>query len=1771
MYNTKKLVLLTLWIAVSASVLLAGGRKDNESHEVDNPAGFTESIDIEGKPSGKYNFYLEAKDKGGNTTLAGPDNIYIDPASDLPIASITNPRENMHVQGHLNIVGTCVDDDGVGYVDLVVTRGADGKGEVLVQDRAEGAEFWSYFLDTSDPVKWPDGVYTITVWGTDINGLSGISENFPLKERKQHQVYWNLDRRKPDTVVTSHELGALVSGKIRVKGTVWDGNGVDTLAYSTNGGSRYNYLSIKYDKKSDNYTFDLDIDTKTFEDGPAVIWFQARDKMGTLGAASHLVFVDNTGPEVQVVYPEADAVVNGIFTVAGLAQDSVGLKSLSWKLGKETGEFVLVTGNPWWVKEFDIRGQKTKSLDLEIRAVDLSGNATVAKRKILVDQDADLPRITLQEPAAGTVISPQGMNLTGFAGDDDGVASVFYAIDAGEPVEISCSGYFQLVIPGIPDGIHNLDIWARDITGIEGPKVQVKGIAAPGIVPEPRITGVRFGSGKTAATEEFYTGKELNPESGAVLNLTVDAGSALSAISWQFGDHDPVATALKGSKPGAFYQDISLPADIDYGLVKLQIKASDIYGREGIWDEYLYITDLSTPNPDEVAQVQSRPSSGAVRLESLRGQPWRSAANVGLPRGSKEPVPITAAVSSEAQVGSAVFTIGGRTVKGSAKASPEGGWQISAAVPQDLPAGRVPVSLDVVLKTGESYQVSDEFFITRPAEGRVVNTGRNFQWVRPDTSLGGGRLLITSSGEPVIGLYSGRPLQSAEISGSGAENLTVRLDEYGRVSLRAGGEGSFGPVTLTLTDKDGSVYETGQYQFLVDLSDPAIRLTEELEGKWVQNKVQVKFSASDANAIKALDFSINLGASWQALLQSDELSQVQPGVELERTLDISSLQDGAVNVNIRVTDEANREGVQTFSVLKDTQAPQPQLIVPVSGARVNGTIRMGIALKEGGRLSSVKYERPELQNGEEIIPAINRDIYSGPDPDTESTPFTFVDVLMDSQEMPLAANMSFIFEDASGNRSSLNTWPFIIDQQMDIPVAQISLPLENEVITTDFVITGIMYDDDAIKQIYWKIDDSEESILEAENGYSIPIVLSSMTDNEHTVTVTAEDIYGVKSEAVTRNFRISLEEPKAQVMLPTFEEIIKGTVQISGVASDKNDIGRIQISLDNGNTYNDAYGTTEWLYQFNTKILQDGTHVVFVRVWDGYNITALYSSLINVDNTAPEVVLDAPLDGTVTTGPVYITGRAIDLIQLEDITIELRSLDGNPVPAELATRHAEPGSILMQQVDLASLRDGLYNIEVWAIDKAENVTRVSRNVELAKESRRNFVDILYPLNGEHVQGTFNLYGNLGGIDKATQVSVLIDGKNAGTEPVTEAGFYRFSLSSEHLADGLNQIVVRSDFGGKETVESEIRSIYYRADGAWVTIDSLNMGDFAYERPWLTGRGGYSLTAEDEETLADKKADKELKNYIKTKTLDYIDLSFDNGKTFFPADKSREKDSDWRYRLETGEMTEGLHYLVVRANMLNGETAITRTLIQVDKTPPNIRLVAPQAGGRYNQTLEYTALASDDVELKSLSYHLRKGDKALYSVPGFIQGLYFDFTIPPFIRQIWNSAPSIFAGGATYMDFGVGLSFFDDNVKLQAQYGFMTQEIYEGIGGAGPVRYGGHVLGFKLLANIYTLPFGSIAGPDWDWLYASFALGANFSLFDIAREGYTQSGKPTWMSAVLAQIEFPKVTIPKRTKLRTFSLFTEGQLWFVPTDVDADAVGIDTIIPHVIVGLRIYVF
>ena len=1635
----------------------AGGRDANESRTAEDPSGFTDTIDTSQKKPGRYNFYLEAIDRAGNITHSGPENIYIDPESDLPQVTIINPMLGLRVQGNLNIVGIAVDDDGIQKVELTVNRGTTGRGEELVRVTANGTDYWSYLLNTTDPEIWTDGFYTITAWATDINGLSGIADQYANGSRvnprshKLHTVVWNLDRKKPETIITSHETGALVSGNIRMRGTVADGNGINSLSYSIDGGERYLPVRINQDRRTGEYTWEININTRTLEDGPAVIWFEARDGNNTLGTAAHLLFINNTGPEVKIVYPTPDTVVNGLFSIAGYARHPVGLKRVSWRAGRMTGDVDLLPGNHWWSANIDLRGLKENNIDIEIRAEDVSGNVTFARQRYRVDQNRDLPVVTLIEPTAGT-LNGNELIVRGNVRDNEGVESIFYSLNGTTPVEIPCTGYFQFLIKQVPEGTNTLEVWAKDITGIIGPRVQVRGIVVNGAPPIAGITSIVSGAGR-AQPISFNSGMIIkpepiiNPRSGLItgyerltMNVSFTSAVPITSASVTFGNANPVPLRLSSSRD-VFTASVPLPDNLPAGLLGIQLKAADRLGREVIFNEYIFIEPHDTPAQDFI-----------------------------------------------------------------------------------------------------------------------------FSWVRPNT-LNDGRILLGEQEEILMGVSS-IPLRSVTVTGTGANNVSAEIDQRGRVILRVINEGEIGPLTLRVQG-DETAYQIDPIRILADFSYPSIMIQNVIPNNWVRTSVPVRFNVSSRNRITAVDFSTDMGRTWTSFLTPAEISalRIPVNTELNRTIDISSMDDGSIYLMIRASNEAGKTTIANLTVQKDTQAPVVTLAAPIPEARVNGTIRLAFAIEEAGMLNTITYNRPARAG----VPAITREVFNADNWEGNYQP-RFIEVLMDSVLMPLDENKRFIFTDKAGNTTEFNSWHFVIAPEDDIPVVHIVLPLEDEVITADFIVSGVMYDDDGIKNAHWRLNNGQWQVQEAENGFSIPISISSLTDNEHTVSVFAEDIYGVRSQPVTRRFRVSLSEPTAALTFPLVESVLRDVVELRGTAFDRNGIQDVKVSLDNGNTFNTVRGTfgtaaenVQWTYQFNTRILEDGPHVVFIRVTDRYDISSTYASMINVDNTPPEIVLDSPGDGSISTGKISVMGRVIDPT-LQEVNIQLRSLDGITIQPALRNRRLDPNPLIREEFDLTGQPDGHYNIAVIGTDKAGNITRVSRNFELARQNFRNFVEILYPLENETVSGEFNLYGFAGGSEKAGTATVRVNGRDIETNDVDESGYFRFNLNSENLNEGSNTIIVHSNFGGGAQVSSRSYTINYNLSGPWITIDSFSFGNFAYDRPYVFGRTGYILSEEDKELLSQRTTDKITRAQINSKAHSFTEISFDNGKTFVKTGGRQGRNIDYRYRLETGEMLEGIHYIIVRSTMKNGETAVTRMLVQVDKTPPIIRLISPEMGGRYNTEIAYSASATDDVELVSLTYHLRIGDKAAYEIPGFIQGLYFEMTIPPFIRQAApDVVPSFFAGGATYMDFGLGLSFFDDNVKVQGNFGFMSEQHYESLGGLAPgMRYGGNVMGIKLLASIYSLPFASFLGPDWEWLFATVALGANFSLFEI-----TQSGSPTWLSALLLQVEFPRVSIPKRTSLRTFSVFTEVQCWFSPTDMAKNDT--PTIIPKVIMGLRVYIF
>ncbi|MCR4580085.1 MAG: hypothetical protein K5681_07050 [Treponema sp.] len=2021
MHKLKKFLFILFFSFVLVNPFYSHGKGDIEEHPVHDMNSWQDSFDLESKKPGKYNIMITAKDLGGNTHIEGPHNIFIDPNSDLPICGITNPYPDMRVVGNLNIVGTCVDDDGVAWVDLILDEGLETEQQV----RAEGKEFWSYYLDTTE---LEEGTHTIKVIGYDINDNPVASK--PLS------VAWQLDRKQPVTEVLDKEMGFLVSGSVRFDGLVSDGNGIKSLEYSVDNGKTFSEVKLS-GGKNNVCSFTINIDTRKFSDGPAVLWFRAQDKAGSIGLYSFLYFIDNSKPQVDIISPAQGQVMNGKFTVAGYAKDTVGLTKLTWTFGTESGEFELIPGNPYWSVNFDTIDSKDKSRKFTIHAEDKANNSVDLVREIPLNQELDKPVTVISVPKEGQTFSESdALYVRGIATDDDKLQSVRIQLDDQEAIEQETRGvyYLDLAAAGsLSAGNHKITVSAVDVNGIVGNPVTVT-IVSTGIAPEFSDEKLLLGK----ETLEFTNGMAIHPESGSTFSVTATSGMGLAKIRTlcEYGQdkYEENEVALKNA--ASYTINYPIIPDGPKGIVKFSVFATDVLERTSEYKAVYYVKNTSELRSEEPAIIlddsniaedgtilsdPDHPVSGYVvglLARSAELVPKTNFAEVELIGNTFRLIPNPDAIGCSEDVQVSIKTEEGKTLKSrpirfkfdnvfpvftieqdtsfeyEANTDPEAPLEFAGSVacdtgvgslgykilpvyaniqkgvitsatlgeaPEELTPlelakdGSFKVSIDasefdygVYLveiiaessggnKTATAYAIKkipeleedekgkmpvakgpfviwlDSFDVyalamyqgeldtefaafirkdyeegSNPVEFTVTPTETekptvskftvfrepslsvNFENINDSMYVSGQMVILPQVAQKTdipqfmtVAIDTGVAVNAVtyeitgdEVPGGAAiqkgsaklikplpenptrwtaeiplSNLPVRVNKIS-VTVKAGGmektisgsiivlrEGNaentlddyaiygipgagtvydeidsryvlskgskyyyyvnnYGPITADLisaapgltietigklvvlsAEKDGiyssisirvkdyfgDVHNSAITNFISDTTAPDLHIVTPELHDWSSNFIKLSGTAADDLGVRNVEYSLDNGENW-SLINFTKGKGAALGVTFSKDIDVTNMSDGLIQIDVRATDIAGQISYAHTAVYKDVTPPEVNVVLPQEIDVVNGTNLIVFDVHDNAALSSGEYISPTVKGKNTHV-------------ELEMNPL--VSQVIGTEEAPIDDAMSFVFRDEAGNSTVMEAWKFSIDNEQDLPISEIHVPGEMQVITRDFVISGVVYDDDGDSSIFYKIDDGDFKQIgpnevykdtdpnveyKRNSSFSITVPLETMTDNEHTVTVYAVDINGVKGPEVTRTYRVSLEEPKGAVEKPTIDTTVRHIVTLSGTASDKNGIANIQVSLDNGNSYNDAIGTTEWHYTVDSRAIPGGTQVVFLKVTDKYGIQGLYSSLINIDNDAPTLNLEFPLDDSTTSGTLFFSGYTYDNVEVTDLFVNIRNLEKQ---GKEVVRKLKIDRVIGETLDIKELTDGFYNIEVTSKDKAGNVTNVSRNIHLEKNRAPATVDILYPMNGEHKQGVFTIYGQSSAEYDINSLNLYVDDLLVAETTITDCGFFKFDMGPENMAEGKHTYRVDTLLANGEKVPSKEQTITYSPIGPWITIDNFTYGDFATNRPYIRGQAGYSIS-EDELLLSrTKEATPEMKAAVAAKKVAKIEISFDNGKTFTQISKNEK----WMYRIENQDLPEGYHFFLIRATMLNGEVAVTRTIIQIDNTPPSIRLIAPNIGGRYNQFLDVSGLSNDDVQLNDVTIALRKGDKSSYELPAFMQGMYLDF-------RFW---------GASLFSVGLGLTAFSDVVKVQLSYGEFTQQQRNAVSNVlgrdlTDGRYGGHIGSFKILATVTSIPFSYFLGHDWDWLSAAISLGADFSLFS-----ETGSGKPQILSAIVGQLEFPKVKLQKVKFFSTFSLYTEAALWFIPTDViNTD---IASMIPQIAVGLRTNIF
>ena len=1058
--------------------------------------------------------------------------------------------------------------------------------------------------------------------------------------------------------------------------------------------------------------------------------------------------------------------------------------------------------------------------------------------------------------------------------------------------------------------------------------------------------------------------------------------------------------------------------------------------------------------------------------------------------------------------------------------------------------GRHDIHIEIEDSFGRKQSGDYYFFALEDSSGRNIEDNEGFYLLdNPSEDM----VFSIDPGDDIKFFFYGRELRSVELTEE-QESFPVSFSGS-MVELKASGVDVVDELVLKAVTIDGDEFTYGPFSVTSDTTPPELMVESLSTGDYLKDRIELSGYMEDDYRPAGIEYSL-AGGAFKSLEETpvpdeddnpeeDEVAEeesVEEAVTEEAVVmagrydfhgmvDMSSLDDGPVSLVVKAVDSSGNNILREFFVIKDTRGPELVQILPEGNESVNGKFSY---IFRGTDEWSEGFDGSYFLEGQEM------ETYSGRDS------FLISMDLSSYQEVP--EDMYLTLTDTSGNTETIKPELFF-QPESDIPEVQIQLPEEGVLVTSDFTVSGIILDDDSVKEVLYRVDDGEMVSLEGGNSFSLDIPIETLTDNGHRVEVKAVDLWGVESETVGIDFNVSLAVPVAQMTSPEIGKSVRNVVTLAGTASDANGISEVYVSLDNGNSYHLAEGAEDWTYEMDSRVLVDGNYMVQIKVLDNFGQFAVYSSLLTVDNTPPSVQLSSPMDGLAVTEDLPLQMRISDDIGVKELRYTIKPLENNgrdqdALPGEEIEDDGGDGAVyqsagiegdltvnevVIDSIGLTDLEAGRYNLSVFAYDDAGNETVVSRNILRKAVNRRGEPGFLFPFQGTDVCDAFVLEGKIDGDFIPEALTLKKNGIAMDViTPDSSGYFYRYIMPEEVQEGPLSFTAEVENPDGSVSISRELK-LNYSVSGPWIRIDSIRTGEYLGGRPWVRGEAGYTLPVTGEELSKDEK---------KALELDALEYSLDNGKNFTPF-KAKE---EWKFRLETQMLHDGDLGILVRARFRNGESAVTQLHVVIDGTPPSVAIITPEDGLAFNESLSLNGIASDESGLSDVSVMIREGSKNSYEIPSFIQGLYVD---GHFL-------------GATFWEVGAGLTFFDDNVKIQGLFGISPQG-----------RFDGNVFGLKLLANVATIPWGYFLGPDFSFLSSSFAVGSAFEYFSMPSDNEEQSGLV--LGALVGQIELVKAKFESLKYFNTYSVYFEDQLWFISSDVEG---GLEN---RIAFGIRIGVF
>jgi hypothetical protein len=477
-------------------------------------------------------------------------------------------------------------------------------------------------------------------------------------------------------------------------------------------------------------------------------------------------------------------------------------------------------------------------------------------------------------------------------------------------------------------------------------------------------------------------------------------------------------------------------------------------------------------------------------------------------------------------------------------------------------------------------------------------------------------------------------------------------------------------LTMKATDTAGNVTISPVVKVRVDLP-PKISFTAPAKGMGVGGPVTVAVTATDDNAVTAVDFLLD-GALKKTVSQAPYtwLWDTQGSTPGSHFL-LAKAYDAVGNVT----------NTGDYAVIVDNQGPTAIISNPANGSTIRETVTVDTNVTDLRGIAKVEF----FLDGN-ATPVVTKSV----------APFNWV------WDTKTAADTTHTLRIQATDGLGNVTLSPVSTVTVDNSYPTVSLNAPPDPLTGTKVISATVSDNLKVGKVEFYLDDTlKATVTQAPYIWSWNTATATR-DGLHTIQVRAYDAVGNMSVSLPLDVNVDLP-PSVKVIVP---KTVRDTVPVTAQASDARGVIKVEFYLDGNGTPAKTVTTSPFTWSWNTTGL-NGSHTVTAKAYDiNGNVTLSPVATVVVDNQKPVISITNPTaNATVGGRQVKVTADATDD---QRVTVVEFYLDGKLMASTTVVPYT-------WNWDSTSSTQGPHVLTAKAYDAMQNMgaaTPVSVNVDL---------------------------------------------------------------------------------------------------------------------------------------------------------------------------------------------------------------------------------------------------------------------------------------------------------------------------------------------------------------------------------------------------------------------------------------------------------------------------